>query len=201
MPRSFVRKQRILISRLFSAIIVVLLLISESRWTETNYAGIISLIGVILIGFGTVGRLWCTLYIAGYKSNTLITAGPYSISRNPLYFFSLLGMTGVGLSSETLTIPAIMILFFAIYYPQVIKSEEKKLSKIHKKAFEEYCKSTPKFFPSFKLLKEPQECIVNPILFRKSMLEVVWFIILLGAIELAETLHETGILPVVFKLY
>lgn len=201
MPRSFVRKQRVLISRLFSLVVVVLLLISESRWTETNYAGIIFLTGVVLIGFGTVGRLWCTVYIAGYKSNTLITTGPYSICRHPLYLFSLLGMTGVGLSSETLTIPALMILFFIIYYPMVMNSEEKKLAKNHKEAFGKYCQNTPKFFPSFKLLKEPQEYIINPILFRKSMLEVVWFVILLGVIELAETLHETGILPVIFKLY
>jgi protein-S-isoprenylcysteine O-methyltransferase Ste14 len=40
-------------------------------------------------------RLWCSLYISGYKNSQLITSGPYSLCRNPLYFFSFVGFAAL----------------------------------------------------------------------------------------------------------
>jgi protein-S-isoprenylcysteine O-methyltransferase Ste14 len=202
MPRRLVRKHRIFLSRIFAAAIVVLILISQSRWENIGLWSIaFFIIGVTLIGIAIAGRLWCSLYISGYKNDTLITTGPYSLCRNPLYFFSLIGAAGVGLSTETLLIPAIIVLFFMLYYLLVIKAEQKKLADIHKEAFTEYCKRTPAFFPSLKLLNEPAEYIVKPKLFRKAALDAMWFVWLLGIVELAETLHDMGLLPIVLKLY
>jgi protein-S-isoprenylcysteine O-methyltransferase Ste14 len=195
------RKFRTLISRLFSIIIVVLLIISTSRWEGSYWDGIIFFAGAALAAVAIIGRLWSTLYVAGYKSQTLITVGPYSMCRNPLYFFSLLGMLGVGLASETFTIPLLMLLFYSIYYPFTIAYEERKLARIHGNAFVEYCTATPRFFPSFKSFKEPTEYKVNPAIFRKSMFDASWFLILIGVMELAEALHEASVLPVNLKLY
>jgi protein-S-isoprenylcysteine O-methyltransferase Ste14 len=166
MPKSGSRKYRIFVSQLFAVVLVSLIVFSEGK-LEFNelYGGILFLAGVILIGFATVGRLWCAVFIAGYKNNTLVRTGPYSISRNPLYFFSLLGAIGVGLTTETITAPILIAVFFSILYPFVILSEQKKLSKIYKEEFDDYCKTTPAFFPSFKLLKEPEEYTVKPIVF------------------------------------
>jgi len=47
-----------------------------------------------------------------------------AMCRNPLYFFSLLGALGVGLTTETLLIPFVILIAFVGYYPNVIKSEE-----------------------------------------------------------------------------
>ena len=201
MPRSFVRKQRILISRLFVISIVALILISQSRWEDSLVGPVLFLAGTVLIGFAVVGRLWCSMYISGYKSGTLITEGPYSMSRNPLYFFSFLGAVGVGLATETLTIPACVFLAFAFYYPMVIKAEQKKLAKIHGDAFNDYCKRTPVFFPSFKLLKEPEEYTVKPKIFRKTLFEVLWFVLLLGFLEIQDGLNHAGLLPIIFKMF
>ncbi|MCE5340608.1 MAG: isoprenylcysteine carboxylmethyltransferase family protein [Planctomycetaceae bacterium] len=157
--------------------------------------------GSVLVGIAVAGRLWCALYISGYKSNTLITTGPYSMCRNPLYFFSFLGAIGVGLATETISIPVFIVLGFATLYPLVILSEEKKLAYIHKDAFSSYCKKTPLFFPLLKLLNEPKEYVVRPIIFRKAAFEALWFVWLLGLVELVESLHEVGILPVLCNLY
>jgi protein-S-isoprenylcysteine O-methyltransferase Ste14 len=202
MPKSFSRKYRIFVTRLFAVILVCMLLFSDSRWEDTPIiCGVIFLVGAMLVGLATVGRLWCALYISGYKSNTLITTGPYSISRNPLYFFSLIGAVGVGLTTETLLIPLITAICFAILYPYVVLSEQKKLAELHKEAFAEYCKKVPAFFPSFKLFTEPEEYVVRPVIFRKAMFSVLWFVWLLGVAEFAEALHDAGIVPVLFKMY
>ena len=45
-----------------------------------------SILGFILVVFGSFGRIWASLYIEGNKTKNLITAGPFSMVRNPLYF-------------------------------------------------------------------------------------------------------------------
>lgn len=201
MPRSIIRKWRIFVSRFFIAGIVVLVLISESRWEGSLWGASFFLAGAVLIGIATVGRLWCSLYISGYKSGTLITTGPYSLCRNPLYFFSFLGAVGVGLATETLTIPACIIIAFAFYYPMVIKAEQRKLSEIHKEAFSDYCKITPVFLPCLSLLTEPEEYTVKPKIFKKTLFDALWFVWLLGIVELEEAFQEARLLPILFKMF
>lgn len=200
--RTFVEKKRKILTRLLVVILALLIAFSESYWEDVPImSDLLFLLGIVLIGIATVGRLWCLLYISGYKTDTLIKWGPYSVSRHPLYFFSLLGGIGVGLASETLTLPVIVLIGFALYYPFTIRDEERKLRKIHNKDFDDYVNSTPRFFPSLGLLKEPQEYIVKPKKFRKGLFDALWFVWLAGILELIEALHESHILPVFLKLY
>jgi len=157
--------------------------------------------GILLVGVATIGRAWCSLYIAGYKTNTLVTQGPYSFSRNPLYLFSLIGVVGVGLCSETLLIPAILVICFALYYPAVIRREEGRLLKIHAEAYRDYMAATPRFFPEFSKLREPREYVVNPKVFRRHIFESMLFMWIVGMLELVETLHELGWIPTVLQIY
>ena len=39
---------------------------------------------------GATLRWWSTLYIGGHKQKSVVSAGPYSVSRNPLYLGSFL---------------------------------------------------------------------------------------------------------------
>ena len=127
------------------------------------------LAGLALVGLATVGRLWCSLYISGYKQAQLVTAGPYSISRNPLYFFSLLGFAGIGLATETLTFAAVMVAATLAAYPAVIRDEEQTLHEKFGAAFVEYCERTPRLFPDFGKFTEPESWTVSPRIFRRSM--------------------------------
>ena len=113
-------------------------------------------LGVFFAGMGSLGRMWCSLYIGGRKTKSLVTEGPYSICRNPLYFFSLIGMVGVGFASETFLIPGILAAAFAAYYPFVIKAEEAHLLAAHGPQFEQYRRAVPTFFPRLSQLNEPQ---------------------------------------------
>jgi protein-S-isoprenylcysteine O-methyltransferase Ste14 len=197
-----IRKLRILLTRIISGILAIIVLISNNYWENIDMIdSIFFLIGVLLVGIASIGRIWCSLYISGYKSKTLVTEGPYSISRNPLYFFSMLGSLGIGLATETLIIPAVLMISFAIYYPHVIKREERNLSKLYGRKYQEYHDRTPAFIPKFSLLIEPTEYVVKPVIFRKHIFDTLIFIWLIGIIEFVEGLHESNILPSFFTLY
>ncbi len=195
---------RIKLTWVAAIILAPLLIFTNSAWDQigaTLVAETLFVLAIGLVGIAAIGRLWCSLYIAGKKHGNLVVEGPYSLCRNPLYLFSFLGAVGLGLGSETCTIPFIVAVAFAIYYPFVIRREEAALLNIHGEAFRTYLQSTPRFFPSFQHFLEPGDYSVNPITFRRHCLSAVWFILLLGVLEIIEALHEVHLLPAYFSLY
>ncbi|MBI5056030.1 MAG: isoprenylcysteine carboxylmethyltransferase family protein [Nitrospirae bacterium] len=195
-------KNRIKLGQFFMAMLGIAILFTGSLWEENGIAGgALFLLGAILSATATVGRMWCSVYISGYKKDVLITTGPYSMSRNPLYFFSLLGAVGVGLATRTLAVPAIIFIAFMLYYPVVISREEERLTKIHGEDFRNFKKRVPMFFPSFSLFHEPEEYTIKPKFLRGRFSDSLWFVIMIGILALIESLHRHGIVPVYFKLY
>lgn len=164
-------------------------------------AGSMFVTGCFMVGLATVGRLWCAQYIAGYKSNRLVTEGPYAITRNPLYFFSFIGSIGIGLCTESLMLALVILLLFSLLYPLIIRAEEKKLSGIFGDAFEHYLASTPQFFPKLSLLHEPGEYLVQPKVFRREIFDALWFVWIVGILEFMETLIELGLISPFFSIY
>jgi hypothetical protein len=158
-------------------------------------------LGGSLAAVGAFGRLWCSLYIAGYKNNTLISEGPYSLCRNPLYFFSFIGAIGVGLSMGNLTVPVMIVAGFAIYYPLVVSGEEARLTEIHGERFQNYRNNTPAFFPRFSAFREPGEYTVQPKIFRKDLGDAVWFIWIVFFLQLMAALRSLAYIPTLFTLY
>ena len=198
-----VEKLRIHISQIVAVLLIMFICVSRSLWEDKApfVTMVLSLLAVFLVGVACLGRLWCSVYIAGYKTDHLVTQGPYSMCRNPLYFFSLLGALGIGFASETFLIPILILIGFLAYYPLVIKSEEAELAKLHKTEFEIYFKKVPRFFPKISYLSEPEEYIVKPVIFKKHMFSAIWFLWLLGILEVIEELQELKVLPAIFDIY
>lgn len=198
-----VEKLRIQSTWMFAIAITCLILFSSSVWEDRApmVSSSLFLVGIFLVAIASLGRLWCSLYIGGYKTEKLITVGPYSTCRNPLYFFSLLGGIGVGLASENLTIPFIILCGFCLYYPFVILSEQKHLLNIYGEEYDAYKCTTPSFFPKLSLLREPTQYVVKPHVFRRRMFGALYFIWLVGVLEMIEELHELRLIPIFFQLY
>lgn len=199
---SKITRLRVPLSRGLSPVLGLVVLFSASKWEGFSVVGeVFFLIGSLLVGIASGGRMWCSLYLAGYRTKSLVTVGPYSTCRNPLYFFSLLGALGVGLATETLLIPFAVLMLYAAYYPAVIRGEESKLLSLHGDDFRSYCQKTPAFVPRLSLLNEPESYVVKPRIYRKHMLSALWFIWLLGILEMIEAFREIGVLPVFLELY
>ncbi|WDP88485.1 MAG: isoprenylcysteine carboxylmethyltransferase family protein [Desulfobacter sp.] len=198
-----VEKHRILISRIAAFIVLFFVVTSKSRWETENeiLTFVLFVVGIFLVGIASLGRMWCSLYIAGYKDEQLITQGPYSLCRNPLYFFSMLGVMGIGFCTETLTFPFLFALLFSGYYPFVIKSEEKRLKSIFGYAFEQYTRKIPAFFPRMSSFEEPEAYQVNPLVYRIHIFSALWFVWIAGIIEVIEGLREIGVFNALWRFY
>jgi protein-S-isoprenylcysteine O-methyltransferase Ste14 len=189
-PAQYFATHRLLVSRIFALAFILTVLAAESAHEGNLVSTGLFLAGLVLVGIATVGRLWCSLYISGHKNEALITTGPYSLSRNPLYGFSLLGFAGIGFASETFTLGIVLIVAMLIGYPAVIRQEEAVLRARFGAAFEDYCARVPRFLPKLSGYVEPETYVVNPRLFRRTMFDVVWFVWFVGIVEVVEALHE-----------
>lgn len=188
-----VQRYRIAISRLFALVFFLVVLLTDSAQEGSLIEPFLFLSGLALVGVATVGRMWCSLYISGQKNSELVTVGPYSVTRNPLYLFSFLGFVGVGLATETVSLAIAFSVFFAALYPAIIRKEEEFLRGRFGAAFEAYAARTPRFLPRLSLYAEPPTWNVDTRLYRHTMIDVVWFVWLVAIIEFVEALHEFGV--------
>jgi protein-S-isoprenylcysteine O-methyltransferase Ste14 len=182
--------------------VLTVLGLSRSYWGWDSVLGSsLFSIGVILIGCAVSGRLWVLVYHSGYKKEVLLTEGPYSLCRNPLYLCNFLGAIGVGLTTATLSVPIFAGLCFAAIYPVVIRREERNLRALHGPSFDRYRAELPALVPAWGHLREPDVYSVNVRAVRGRMLHATWPLAGIAVIHVIRSLHVHDALPVLFRLY
>ncbi len=199
---AFFAQHRITLTRTALVLLVLPLFFCSSAWEPFSHLLSESLfaVGIALAGVGVIGRIWCFSYISGRKQTELVTQGPYSLTRNPLYLFSMVAVVGVAFTSETLLLPLLVFIVFLLSYPAVIRREEGDLLRVHGAAFTRYCETTRRFWPRFSHYREPVELLLNPRAFRRGLQDVIWFIVACGIFEIIEGLQESGLIPVYVHL-
>lgn len=192
-------KNRMLGSRIAVLTAVLVVLFSKQYWTEESpYHELFEMIGITLTSLCALGRVYSTAFLGGLKNETLITHGIYSVLRNPLYFFSLMGITGIALMSNHLIVMVGLPLFFLFLYHGLIKREQGFLRSAFGEEYETYSHGTPALIPNFSNFNVPDALTINPRYLTKSVFDAVWWFSALPIIELAEYLQESGFVPTLF---
>jgi protein-S-isoprenylcysteine O-methyltransferase Ste14 len=194
--RIFHNKTRRIATACFGIIVAALFLFTESTFLQ-GYGSRLACysVGLLLVVAAVLGRLWSGIYIEGRKNKELIREGPYSVTRNPLYLFSFLGAFGLGLSSCNVLVLALLVAGFAVYYPRLIRREERKLEGKFGQAYTEYCRHVPRFWPSLGPVSQPRWIEVPPHRLLRNMMEVVWFVIGFIVVQIVVQLHIHDVLP------
>jgi protein-S-isoprenylcysteine O-methyltransferase Ste14 len=196
-----VAKSRIYVSRLFAVVILLLAVFTGHSFSPEGLLDItFETTGLFLLTICSMGRLWALMYISGNKSHEIVTDGPYSMVRHPLYFFSLIGAAGIGLVSENLLILAMILVFYLAYYPFTILAEEKKLENKFGQAYTEYKNKTPRFLPKPSLYHGPHFYMVNADTFVKNFVNGMWFVWIFILFHLIEMAQDAGYLRVYWKI-
>jgi len=190
------QRKRLIGAKILGAVVLLLMLLS------TGHPNIyLDLLGFIFIVAAGVGRIWASAYISGFKSGKVVKEGPYSMMRNPLYFFSFLGFIGVGLVFGSVIITLLLIGIFVLTHLPIIYHEEDKLRNIFGKEYDDYFNSTPRFFPKFSQFSNPEVIEFYPRKFTRTLVEATYLIFIYVVIKLIVALHGIHLLPQLFTLY
>jgi protein-S-isoprenylcysteine O-methyltransferase Ste14 len=196
-----IARRRIAVSRVFSVLVLLLALFTAGSFRNDSLTDtLLEMSGLFLLTVCSIGRLWSLLYISGYKKLELITEGPYSMVRHPLYVFSLIGAIGIGLASENILVLAVLVIFYLLYYPLTILVEEAKLTDKFGQAYLDYIKSTPRFLPKLSLYKGSVQYQINADVYVKKMIFGMWFIWIFIILHIIEMLQQSGHIPVFLRV-
>lgn len=121
----------------------------------------VEMIAWMLFFAGACLRWWATLYIGGRKIEELVTEGPYSMCRNPLYVGTILITLSVAFFLQSLTLLLTMLLVGCIYLWITVPIEERRLYKIYGDRFTAYCQRVPRLLPNIANYTAPAELNVR----------------------------------------
>ncbi|MEI7933081.1 MAG: isoprenylcysteine carboxylmethyltransferase family protein, partial [Alphaproteobacteria bacterium] len=160
---------------------------------------------VIWLGLAAVvvcilGRCWCTLFIGGRKSAQLVDIGPYSMCRNPLYFFSFLGAFGFGAQIGSLTVALAATLLVVLVFIATVRKEEAFLTGALGEPYLGYLAKTPRFIPNPALWRTVEVIEVRPRLVTMTFVDGLLFLLGVPLALGAAWLHAAGVLPVLISL-
>lgn len=198
----FDQKIRIRILQVLSVLAIASLLFSRPIWIDDQpVREILELSGYVLVFVCVFGRLWSILFVGSRKNSELVTTGPYSMTRNPLYFFSVLGVIGIGLAYGSVLVAMMLGGLSCLVLWFTAQKEGAFLKEKFPGKYQAYAAATPLFLPNFRLYKDGGETTFSPTALFKTFIDVLVFIIALPLIEGLEFLHESESLPILMWLY
>ena len=180
---------------------LVVVLFTSSTWAaDGGVHNTIRWLGIGLILTCIIGRCWASLYIAGNKSRSLTTTGPYSIVRNPLYCFSILGAAGIGaqLGSVVVTLAA-GLLCWGVFRAVTAKEEFVLLNKFGR-PYAEYLDTVPRFIPNLRLWRDKPEITVRPRVVATTLFDSLFFLLGIPIVELIQWAQLDGFVAVLLRL-
>ena len=179
--------------------LLALFLFGGPRWPYVVHEAM-RWIGAGLIFICVSGRTWCSLYIGGRKTHELVTFGPYSISRNPLYVFSMIGAIGIGAQFGAVSVALLAGICAWLVHILVVKQEERLLLAEHGEVYAKYLARVPRFLPRFSLWKNVDLLEVRPRAVTRTFVDACIFLAAVPVAAALDLLHNLGLLRVFFRL-
>lgn len=181
---------------------VVALCCVDSTWRlrAPRLYGAIEWLGVFLIFACICGRTWCAFYIGGRKKDELVTLGPYSLVRNPLYVFTLIGAFGIGAQFASIVAAIAMTLIAAIVLRTVVAREEGFLAEAFPDGWTRYSRDVARFAPRLNRWRDVEHLTIQPALVARTFRDACAFALAIPGADLIETAQARGLLPVLMLL-
>ena len=191
------RKLRIGLLRVAFVPILFCALFGWRSWEDESVADFaVEWSGYVFLMAGMGIRLWSTLYIGGRKSKQLVTDGPYSLCRNPLYVGTVLLSVGASLCLENILMLLVSLAVMISVHALVTSAEERHLEDLFGDDFQAYKRSVPRFVPSFRSYRSPEHLTVSSLAVRRIVIEASAILLIPVLGDLIEMLHAGGVLPV-----
>lgn len=181
-------------------VLASLILLTQPVWRGEAHE-LIEAAGFALVLFCVAGRMWSILYVGSKKNRELVTSGPYSMTRNPLYFFSTAGAVGIGLIYGSF---AVAVIAGLVAYGILIVTAAKEAAYLKSKfgpRYDAYADRTPIFWPDISLYRDSTQVLFSPIALKRTFLDSLYFLAAFPLIELLEYAHDMGYLPILLTIF
>lgn len=119
---------------------------------------VLDVVGFFVVVLGVLFRASGRGYKKAFSENStrLVTSGPYTVVRNPMYLGTFLIGAGLALGAfPWWTLIPYSIIFF-LRFRLEIKKEEGYLSQVFGQEYTTYCRNTPRLIPGWNSLKSKQ---------------------------------------------
>jgi protein-S-isoprenylcysteine O-methyltransferase Ste14 len=156
--------------------------------------------GIGLMVFCIVGRTWCSLYLVGGRNPALVKRGPYSVCRNPLYLFSIVGAVGAGAQSGSIVVAlAAGFVAWSILLRFIMK-EEWTLLAYFGDDYIRYFARVARFLPRPSLWHDSAALEIKPRLVMRTFVGSLLFLVSIPIAEAIEYLQDIGVLTIYIPL-
>lgn len=118
--------------------ILIVLILARPAWTSLALGGAVAVLGLLI-------RAWAAGHL--HKEKELAVSGPYRYTRNPLYLGNLLIGLGIGLAARSWWVAGLLVLYFLIFYPTIIKRERDRLARLFPGSYPGYRAHVPLVLP------------------------------------------------------
>jgi protein-S-isoprenylcysteine O-methyltransferase Ste14 len=192
--------KRLFIPKLLFLPAILLALVSQHIYAEDGFWDTSwEVVAFLVLIVAAIGRVWTAAYISGRKTHELVVDGPYSLTRNPLYFFSFLAYLGAGLAFEKLTVAfAFIVVFWLSHWPTIL-AEESKLRNKFGDEYDDYTKTVPRFWPRIGRMKLPDTVTFSPIVFNRAVLHCGFIMLAFLLAHLIEYAQVAGVVPILIR--
>ena len=122
-------------------------------WSSYNPTDTNIMLGIVFVVSGELGRIWCVSYAGGITRtrtgdlNQLITSGPFSLVRNPIYIFNIIMYSA---SAFLLGVPSLVpfaVIYFVLEYTFIVAYEEGILVKAFGEEYIQYTDKVNRWLP------------------------------------------------------
>lgn len=156
--------------------------------------------GFLLVGTAVLGRIWTTLFIAGRKDEQLVREGPYARCRHPLYLCSVVAALGIGLTTRSVVLTAVLPSLIAALAALAAWREDRVLRQMHGQDWLSYRDAVPAIWPARpKPVTSGRVIVVVPV-YRKAFLDAASFLVLWLLVLLLDSLRSGGAWQASFRL-
>lgn len=191
---------RIRLPQALYALLALACALSDGRALGGDAGLLAQAAGFVLVAVGTLWRLWSSVFVAGRKDLEVVVDGPYARCRHPLYLGSLLTGLGLGLTTRSMVLTAVVTAAVAIGVLRAIAREERWLEARHGQAWLDYRARVPALLPRLQRPATPASREVNLPVFRKAFLDAGSVLGLWLLLVLIDALRPHGWWPVPFTL-
>jgi protein-S-isoprenylcysteine O-methyltransferase Ste14 len=125
--------------------------------------------GGLIVLAGVSLRLWCILQIGGsarktskLKAERVISWGPYSIVRNPIYIANTTTFIGFTVLAGLPWLIPVVIALFWLWYDAIVRREEQFIADKHPHDFAAYAAAVHRWLPRFRYRGRPADIAPYP---------------------------------------